>query len=110
MQRGRGAACAIVRLAACRFRTIQVCAKDLPALLRQFERAAERPAAPTRKEPDVRHEAARFYYAPRRRGGGMAAPGARAAERTRAQDRNIDAAPADKRGSAGARARLPRGA
>jgi ABC transporter substrate binding protein len=42
--------------------------------------------------------------------GGMAARGARAARRADAPDRNFDAVPADKRGNAGAGARLPRGA
>jgi hypothetical protein len=33
-----------VLLFGCRFRTIQVCPKDLPASLRQVERAVDRPA------------------------------------------------------------------
>src|SRR6516164_2487264 len=37
-----------------RFRTFQVCPKDLPALLRQAERAADRPNA-RRSEPDRRN-------------------------------------------------------
>jgi|GraSoiStandDraft_14_1057315.scaffolds.fasta_scaffold824938_1 hypothetical protein len=32
------------------FRTIQGCPKDLPGLLRQVERAVDRPAAPRREE------------------------------------------------------------
>src|SRR6516164_2539725 len=34
-----------------RFRTIQVCPKDLPALLRQAERAVDRPAAKPQEGP-----------------------------------------------------------
>src|SRR5262245_22155913 len=52
-----GASCAIVRAAqeevasaSPRFRTIQVCAKDLAALLRQVERAVDRLLAPRREE------------------------------------------------------------
>jgi hypothetical protein len=39
-----------------RFRTIQVCPKDLPATLQQVERAVDdRLALPRRRKPDVRH-------------------------------------------------------
>src|SRR3984893_11399632 len=70
-----------------RFRTIQVCPKDLPGTLRQAERAINRASGPVATTPDdrggsphVRHEAARVHYAPRRGGGRLAARGARAAD------------------------------
>ena len=62
-----------------RFRTFQVWPKDLPASLRQVERAVDRPAAAQREEPDVRHEAARVHHATWRRGSRVAARRARAA-------------------------------
>jgi DNA invertase Pin-like site-specific DNA recombinase len=40
-----------------RFRTIQVCPKDLPATLQQVERAVNRPSAPRRRKPNVPHGA-----------------------------------------------------
>src|SRR5262245_36174277 len=62
-----------------RFRTIQVWPKDLLTLLRQAERAADRPHGPSPADlaPPVddrgrnspcRHRAARVHHAPRRRG------------------------------------------
>ena len=53
-----------------RFRTIQVCPKDLASALRQSELAVNRPTAARRawRTTDVRHEAARVYFARRRRG------------------------------------------
>src|SRR5262249_34045296 len=65
-----------------RFRTIQVWPKDLPALMRQVERAVDRPAAPTREKAHVRHEAARVNRGPRGRGARLAACGAGAPEET----------------------------
>jgi len=55
-----------------RFRTIQVCPKDLPTIMRQVERAVDRPAAPRREDaPDVQREATRVHHAARRRCGRM---------------------------------------
>src|SRR5262249_2956537 len=74
-----------------RFRTIQVCLKDLPTVLRQAERAANRPQGPSPagshsrrgmasgRKPDVRHEAAGVHHAAGRRYSRVAPRGARAA-------------------------------
>jgi hypothetical protein len=55
-----------------RFRTIQVCPKDLPAALRQ---ACGKPTTATRGrregDADVRHGAARVHHVARRRGGAL---------------------------------------
>src|SRR5258707_13560262 len=73
--------------AAPRFRTIQVWPKDLPAALRQAERAVNRASGPVATTPNdrggsphVRHETPRVHPASRRRGGGVAARGARPAD------------------------------
>src|SRR5262249_17738362 len=50
-----------------RFRMI-VRSKDLPALLRQVERAVDRPTGQCGREPDVRYRAARVCHASRRCG------------------------------------------
>src|SRR5262245_28063930 len=65
---------------------------------------------PLGRKLDARPKTPRLHPASRGSGGGVAARGARAARRADAPDRNSDAVPADKRGNAGARARLPRGA
>src|SRR5260221_5947387 len=71
--------------AAPRFRTIQVWPKDLPAALRQAERAVNRASGAVAMTPDdrggsphVRHETPRVHNASWRRGG-LAARRARAA-------------------------------
>jgi hypothetical protein len=68
-----------------RFRTIQVCPKDLPDTLRQAERAVNRASGPVATTPDDRggsphgrHEAAGVHH-PSRRRSNVAARGARAA-------------------------------
>jgi hypothetical protein len=51
-----------------RFRTFQVCPKDLASALRQADRAVNRPTAQAVGEiPDVSHEATRVHQASRRR-------------------------------------------
>src|SRR5262249_10873834 len=64
-----------------RFRTIQVCPKDLPAHLRQVERGGGRlTAAPGGWDtPGAQDEAARLYRGSWRRSRSVAAYGARAA-------------------------------
>src|SRR5215472_14710982 len=96
------------RLAA-RFRTIQARPKDLRALPVHPEPAVSwhsgfRGGAHARPKATPVPHAARWRY------GRVAARGARAASGARAPDRDSDAVPADKCGSAGARARLSGGA
>jgi hypothetical protein len=64
-----------------RFRTIQVCPKDVPAVLRQAERPVDRPQGAVGcwwsllggRKTHVSCEATRVHHAARRRGGGVAA-------------------------------------
>src|SRR5262249_57478937 len=59
---------------ALRFRTIQVCPKDLPATLRQVEYAVGVGGPPQGRKSDARREAARVHHAARRRGCPLPAP------------------------------------
>src|SRR5262249_20237531 len=61
--------------------------KDLPAVLGQVERAADRLAAARWRNPGVRHEAAQVHIAARWRGGRVAARGARATAPSDTADR-----------------------
>src|SRR5262249_44657913 len=81
-----------------RFRTIQICPKDLPATLRQFDRGVDR-------KRKFRHETAPFHHVARRRGDCVAVCGAGAVTRPGGGHRRADERGRRRSGGVGSRKR-----